>query len=119
MPLLRKIEGLVERFVLILLEERIVTVEMLIHREGIQQLPSRVRRAVDLGQNLREAERAGRGRIPARRHRIETAQQRERVQIVTQDLHELRRPMATMTARSPSGRVLALRSIFDATEEML
>src|SRR5690348_12446134 len=113
MPLLRKVERLIERFVLILLEERIVAVEMLIHREEIEQLTRRERRAVNLRQDFGKTKRARRLRIPARRGRIEAAQQRERVQILAQDLHELRRPMAAMATRTLTGRVLALGTIFD------
>ena len=48
--------------------------------------------------------------------RLKLAQQRQRLEIVAQDLDELGRTMAAVAARTPTRRVFAFRAIFDAPD---
>jgi hypothetical protein len=89
-------EWIVERLVLRLQRERIVTVEVRIDAEQEQHVADRELRQRQLPEHLGEAQRARRPGVPgiARRARVEPGQHRQRVEVLGEDLRPLGSPSA-------------------------
>ena len=119
MILFGKIEGGIESFVLILLWEGIVAVQMNVNIEQIEQFAGRERRQIDFRQQLTEAQRAGGFLVPGcRGGRIKAGKTRQIFEIGGNDLHELGGTMA-MVFTFGRNDVVRLGVVFDPAEQML